>query len=66
MRDDKDVVDYRSVEKADQGQIFIDTPAKSDPQLCMRRQILTDKEPVRGECLRVCPLPINIATGSMV
>lgn len=59
MRDDKNVVDYRSVEKADQGQIFIDTPAKSDPQLCMRRKILTDKEPVRGECLRVCPLPIK-------
>lgn len=53
---DKEVVDYRSVEKADQGQIFIDTPSKSGPQLCMYRAITTEEKPVRGDCIRLCPL----------
>ena len=57
MRDDPDVRDYRSVETDDRSRIFIDTPAKTDPKLCRRRRDGIPDSPVRGDCVRVCPLP---------
>jgi epoxyqueuosine reductase QueG len=57
MRDDPGVRDYRSVEKDDRSRIFIDTPAKTDPTLCRRRRDGIPDSPVRGDCMRVCPLP---------
>jgi len=57
MRDDPSVPDYRSVEKVDRDQIFIDTPAKTDPTLCRRRQEGIPDSPIRGDCIRVCPVP---------
>jgi len=57
MRDDPSVVDYRSVEKVDKSQIFIDTPARTDPTLCRRRREGKPYSPIRGDCARVCPVP---------
>lgn len=57
MRDDASVVDYRSVEKDDRTRIFIDTPSKTDPTLCMRRREGRPDSPIRGDCVRVCPVP---------
>ena len=57
MRDDPDVKDYRSVEKDDRSRIFIDTPAKTDPTLCRRRRDGKPHSPIRGDCVRVCPVP---------
>lgn len=57
LRDDTDVVDYRSVKNDDRRRIFIDTPAKTDPTLCRRRRDGRPDSPVRGDCLRVCPIP---------
>ena len=57
MRDDPHVVDYRSVEEDDRSRIFIDTPAKTDPTLCRRRRDGKPDSPVRGDCVRVCPVP---------
>ena len=57
MRDDPDVTDYRSVEEDDRNRIFIDTPAKTDPTLCRRRRDGIPDSPVRGDCVRVCPVP---------
>ncbi len=59
MRDDPDVKDYRSVEVVDKNQIFIDTPAKTDPRICRRRRDDRPESPVRGDCSRVCPIPIK-------
>ncbi len=56
-RDDPEVTDYRSVEKVDTDVIFIDTPSKSDPNLCMSRKRDRDHWPTRGDCVRVCPIP---------
>ena len=56
-RDDPDVRDYRSVDfPIDESQIFIDTPSKTDPVKCHRRRIEYPRSPVRGDCLRVCPV----------
>jgi len=57
MRDDPSVIDYRSIEKDDQSRIFIDTPAKTDPTLCRRRREGRPHSPIRGDCVRVCPIP---------
>ena len=57
LRDDPDVTDYRSVDKDDRDRIFIDTPAKTDPTLCRRRREGRPHSPVRGDCIRVCPIP---------
>jgi epoxyqueuosine reductase QueG len=57
LRDDPSVKDYRSVERDDHDRIFIDTPAKTDPTLCRRRREGNPHSPVRGDCIRVCPVP---------
>lgn len=57
MRDDKSIVDYRSVEAVDSDVIFIDTPARSNAPLCMSRQERQPDLPIRGDCVRVCPVP---------
>ena len=57
MRDDPEVTDYRSIDKDDRDRIFIDTPAKTDPTLCRRRRQGIPDSPVRGDCIRVCPVP---------
>ena len=59
MRDDEGVADYRSVEKIDPDVIFIDTPSRSDPNLCMARTEGRTRWPTRGDCIRVCPLPAH-------
>jgi epoxyqueuosine reductase len=57
VRDDASVVDYRSVKEVDKTQIFIDTPARTDPTVCRRRREGKPDSPVRGDCVRVCPIP---------
>ena len=57
LRDDPSVKDYRSVEQDDHDRVFIDTPAKTDPTLCRRRRVGKPHSPVRGDCIRVCPVP---------
>ncbi len=57
LRDDPGGADYRSVEKVHKDQIFIDTPARTDPTLCRRRREGRPDSPVRGDCVRVCPIP---------
>jgi epoxyqueuosine reductase len=57
LRDDPSVTDYRSVEKDDRNRIFIDTPAKTDPTLCRRRREGKPDSPIRGDCVRICPIP---------
>jgi epoxyqueuosine reductase len=57
MRDDPEVRDYRSIERDDRSRIFVDTPAKTDPKLCRRRREGRPDSPVRGDCIRVCPVP---------
>jgi ferredoxin len=57
MRDDPTAVDYRSVARDDRTRIFIDTPAKTDTTLCRRRREGRPDSPVRGDCIRVCPVP---------
>jgi ferredoxin len=57
MRDDRKVKDYRSVESVDRGQVFVDTPAKTDPVLCSARRDRIPNSPIRGDCIRVCPIP---------
>lgn len=57
MRDDQEVTDYRTVQEVNIDDIFIDTPAKTDPKLCRRRRDRDPYSPVRGDCNRVCPLP---------
>ena len=57
LRDDLSVEDYRSVERDDHDRIFIDTPARTDPTLCRRRREGKPHSPVRGDCIRVCPVP---------
>jgi len=49
--------DYRAVDfEIDDGQIFIDTPAMSNPGKCMDRRNKFPQSPVRGDCMRVCPV----------
>jgi len=57
LRDDPAVVDYRSVAEDDHSRLFIDTPAKTDPTLCRRRRDDKPESPIRGDCVRVCPVP---------
>jgi len=57
MRDDPEVRDYRSVQRDDRSRIFVDTPTKTDPKLCRRRREGIPDSPVRGDCIRICPLP---------
>jgi epoxyqueuosine reductase QueG len=57
LRDDPSVRDYRSLESDDRARIFIDTPARTDPTLCRRRREGRPDSPVRGDCLRGCPVP---------
>ncbi|UCH35219.1 MAG: epoxyqueuosine reductase [Armatimonadota bacterium] len=57
MRDDPAVVDYRSVEKDDRARIFIDTPARTDAPLCQSRRRDRADAPIRGDCVRICPIP---------
>ncbi len=57
MRDDPEVTDYRSVEEDTRDRIFIDTPAKTDPTICRRRRDGIPDSPIRGDCVRVCPVP---------
>lgn len=59
MRDDAEVKDYRSVDKVDRSRIFIDTPAKTDPVLCNSRRMRIPDSPIRGDCARICPVPIE-------
>ncbi len=49
--------DYRSLESDDSSRIFIDTPSKSIPLDCMARKEAGGDYPVRGDCLRICPVP---------
>ena len=57
MRDDPQAKDYRSVARVDRERIFIDTPAKTDPTLCNSRRDRAPSSPIRGDCVRICPLP---------
>jgi epoxyqueuosine reductase QueG len=57
MRDHPSVLDYRSVETVDRSRIFIDTPAKTDPTICTRRRERIPNSPIRGDCIRICPVP---------
>lgn len=59
LRDDPQAVDYRSVQKVDPSVIFLDTPSKTDPNLCMSRRQGSQHWPTRGDCIRVCPLPLG-------
>lgn len=57
MRDAPEIRDYRWLERDDHTRIFIDTPARTDPTRCRRRREGRPDSPVRGDCLRVCPVP---------
>ena len=57
MRDDSSVLDYRSVKVVDRNQIFIDTPAKTAPWTCHDRRERIFHSPIRGDCIRICPVP---------
>ena len=57
MRDDQKAQDYRTVESVDSDVIFIDTPAKSNAPLCMSRRERQPDLPIRGDCIRICPIP---------
>ncbi len=57
LRDDPAVTDYRSLAADDHAWIFIDTPARTDPTQCMRRREGRPDSPIRGDCLRICPVP---------
>ncbi|MHC4480454.1 MAG: 4Fe-4S binding protein [Planctomycetota bacterium] len=57
VRDDPEVRDYRSVDAVDRQRIFIDTPARTDPTLCRRRREGRPHSPIRGDCIRICPVP---------
>lgn len=57
FRDDKEVKDYRSVDYVDRKAIFVDTPAKTDPTICRRRRDRIPNSPIRGDCIRICPVP---------
>jgi len=57
MRDDPSAAEDRSVEQVDPGRIFIDTPARTDATLCRRRREGRPDSPIRGDCVRICPVP---------
>ena len=49
---------HREMTEEVKGSIFIDTPAKTDPTLCRRRKEGKPHSPIRGDCARICPVPI--------
>jgi epoxyqueuosine reductase QueG len=57
LRTDESNSDYRSLDSDDPERIFIDTPSRSFPLLCMSRTDAGGEFPVRGDCLRICPVP---------
>ena len=57
LRTDDKFRDYRSMEHDDTERIFIDTPSLSIPSLCMSRTDGRSDFPIRGDCLRICPVP---------
>ena len=57
FRDDPRKKDYRSVEKVQKDIIFIDTPVRTDPVQCSDRTERTPEFLIRGDCVRICPLP---------
>lgn len=57
LRTDPSRKDYRSLDSDDPNRIFIDTPSRSYPLLCMSRTKGRDDFPIRGDCLRICPIP---------
>jgi epoxyqueuosine reductase QueG len=57
LRDDPGVKDYRSLASDEHTRIFVDTPARTDPTRCRRRRENRPDSPIRGDCLRVCPVP---------
>ena len=57
LRDDAVTKDYRSVAEFDHSRVFIDTPAKTDPRICTRRRDRIFNSPIRGDCVRICPVP---------
>ncbi len=59
LRDDRSFSDYRLVDKVDKDVIFIDTPAKTDPVTCNSRRSRIPDSPIRGDCNRVCPVPVT-------
>ncbi len=46
-----------SLDGEDRARVFIDTPSQTGPLSCMSRTARCDDPPVRGDCLRICPLP---------
>lgn len=57
FRDDPSARDYRQVDKVDRDVIFVDTPVRTNAMLCGRRKERVVNPPVRGDCVRICPLP---------
>ena len=57
LRTDDRLRDYRFLACDDTERIFIDTPSRSIPNLCMSRTEAGHDFPVRGDCLRICPIP---------
>lgn len=59
LRDDPSFSDYRLVDRVQKDVIFIDTPAKTDPVTCNQRRVRIPDSPIRGDCARVCPVPVT-------
>lgn len=59
LRDDPSFSDYRLVDRVDKDVIFVDTPAKTDPVSCNQRRARIPNSPIRGDCARICPLPVT-------
>jgi len=59
LRDDRSFSDYRLVDQVDKDVIFVDTPAKTDPVTCNSRRNRIPNSPIRGDCARVCPVPVT-------
>ena len=52
-------ISLRDTEKIEEQEpnIFIDTPSRTDPRLCRRRRENKPHSPIRGDCIRICPVP---------
>lgn len=59
LRDDPSFSDYRLVKQLHKDIIFIDTPAKTDPVTCNSRRARIPDSPIRGDCARICPVPVT-------
>ncbi len=57
FRDDLSSRDYRQVDEVDKTRIFVDTPVRTNAMICTRRKDRVVNPPVRGDCVRICPLP---------